>query len=134
MEHVVRTVSVRFPAMRRDVMFALAALADRDYQEAVWLGWRPRPGYVDDLTAAVNVLYDDCQVLPDPANRVGSVLVDGDELERLRHLDAVLEVLLDRHHGRDDDAFLGDPRWGEVVDAAARALAAMVISGEFTDL
>jgi hypothetical protein len=133
MEVVVRAVNVQFPSMRRDVMFALAALADREYQESVWLGRRPRPGYADDLGAAVNVLYDDCQVLPNPTDRLGSVLVDGDELERLRHVDTALDVLLADHRGDDDQAFLDDPRWGNVVDAAGRALAAMVISGGFAD-
>ena len=119
--------------MRRDVMFALAALADSEYQDDVWLGRRPRPGYADNLDAAVSVLYDDCQVLPDPTSRVGSVLVEGDELERLRRLGALLDVLLDEHQGRDDAAFLEDPRWDQILDASAIALTAMVISGAWSD-
>jgi hypothetical protein len=133
MELVVRAVNVQFPSMRRDVMFALAALADREYQDSVWLGRSPRPGYLDDLTGAVNVLYDDCQVLPDPTARLGSVLVDGDEIERLRRVDSVLDVLLADHHGDDDEVFLEDPRWADVIEAAGRALAAMVIAGGFAD-
>jgi len=79
-------MSVRFPSMRRDVMFALASLADRRYQEAVWVRRKAPPGYGDDLKAAVNVLYHDCQVLPDPDTRAGTVLLAGEERDRLREL------------------------------------------------
>jgi hypothetical protein len=133
LEHVVRTVNVRFPSMRRDVMFALAALADRDYQSDVWVGRMPRPGYSDNLDVVVSCLYDDCQVLPDPTSRIGSVLVEGPEIARLRHLGEVLDVLLDELQGQDDAAFLDDIRWRDITETAGLALSAMVIAGAYAD-
>jgi hypothetical protein len=133
LEHMVRTVNVRFPSMRRDVMFALAAIADREYQSDVWLGRKPRPGYSDNLDVVVSCLYDDCQVLPDPTSRVGSVLVEGPEVARLRHLGELLDVLLDELQGHDDAAFLEDLRWCEITETAAVALSAMVIAGAYAD-
>ncbi len=117
---------VEFPRMRDDVMFALACLADREYQHRVWVNRDAPPNYFDNLTANVNILYDDCVVVPDPAARIGSVLVAGDEQDRLRGLDAVLGPLIDELGEAPDDEYLADPRWRLVVEKAAEALAAMI--------
>ena len=130
--HVVFAVSVQFPAMRRDVMSALAALADEQYQQFVWLGQGEWPGHAADLQLAVNVLFDDAQVLPEPSTRVGTVLVEGHEISRLRELGSLLNGMLERHARDADQDVVDDPDWDRVRDAASRALSAIVLAGGFS--
>jgi hypothetical protein len=121
---------VEYPAMRREVVRALAAFADRGYQHRVCeLRQYPGDNFYDDLTQNVHVVYDDCQVLPDPLRRLGSVLVPGDEVDRLRALDSVLGPLIDDLGGVPDSAYVRDPRWSAVMSAAAAALTSMVLAG-----
>lgn len=123
---------VEYPAMRREVMRALAAFSDRDYQERVWVQRNyPEPNFYDDLTQNVHILYDDSQVLPDPESRLRWVLLDGDELDRLRALDSVLGPMIDELGEAPDAAYLRDSRWPSVVSTASRALSAMVLAGSF---
>ena len=125
---------VEFPAMRREVLTSLAALSDPEYQQKVWVQREyPRLNYFDDLTQNVHVLYDDCQVLPEPDGRLWSVLLPGDEVARLRALDKALGPLIDELGDAPDAVYLADPRWGAVMSAAALALASMVIAGGYWD-
>lgn len=115
---------VKFSAMRQQTMTALAALADREYQQRVWIAREyPREGFYDDLTLNVNTLYD--TVLPDPRSRLGVVLRDKSEVARLDELDQLLGPLVDDRRDAPDQQYLSDPRWSEVVAAAASALSAM---------
>lgn len=131
MDRVVRPVNaVAFPAMRREVMTALACLADTDYQVDAWLEKNfPSASYYDDLTMNIHTLYDDSQVLPSPESRIGTVLVAGAEVARLGELDVVLGALIADHGEAPDVAYIEDPRWPVVVTRAAGCLAAMVRAG-----
>jgi hypothetical protein len=125
---------VKYPAMRRRVMFALACLADREYQARVWVRREaPTPGYVDDFGEVVHALYDDCQVLPDPGGAVEWTLVEGDEIDALRRLGNVLTPLIDTIGDQPDTAYLAAPQWEDVVRHAAISLAAMVRAGAFSE-
>src|SRR5215217_473947 len=120
--------AVEFTAMRREVLRALAALSDGDYQMLAWVSGQHRGiGAHDDLTQNVHILYDDCQVLPMPESRLGPILLPGDEVDRLRALDRILGRLIDDLGDAPDTAYLADPRWAEVISAAGRALASMVL-------
>lgn len=115
---------VKFPAMRKETLTALAALADREYQQRVWIERKyPREGFYDDLTMNVNVLYD--MVLPDPKRRVGIILRDEAEVKQLTALADVLGPLVDDLREAPDHRYLADQRWDAVVAAAASALSVM---------
>ena len=121
------SLTAKYPAMRWSVLDALASLADEEYQREMWTGNSlPRSDWFDDLTLNINILFDDCEVLPDPEKALGAVLVPGDDIERLRRLGAVLSRLIDRHGNKPDINYLNDPEWQEVVRLADLALAAMV--------
>ncbi len=97
-----------------------------DYQRRVWVDKiLPSPGYYDDFNQTIHVLYDDCQVLPDPEGRIGSVLIDGEEVDQFRALGVELDAVIADHGGADDAVYLADSRWPAVTSAASRALAAM---------
>lgn len=115
---------VKFPAMRQQTTTALAALADREYQQRVWIAREyPREGFYDALTLNVNTLYD--MVLPDPKARLGVVLLNESEIELLTDLERLLGPFIDDLRDASDQQYLSDPRWNEVVAAAASALSAM---------
>lgn len=116
--------SVRFPQMRNYVIDALRSLADVNHQRVVWGCYEEGVPYYDDLTLNVHVLYDDCQVVPEPSTAVGAVLFEH-EVPALTALDAALGPMIDDLQDASDDAYIADPRWPDVVAAAAAALVAM---------
>lgn len=132
MEQLVLTMSdVRFPAMRREVVRALASLADIDYQRRARVGGEfSEPTVYEDLTMNINVLFDDTQVLPDPRQRLGTVLFAGDEVPALAALGALLDEVLDRLGTAGADVYIDDHQWPEVAGRAPMALAAMVRRGD----
>ena len=123
-------IEVEFPAMRREVAGALASLADPGYQRRAWIDQQfETPHSYEDLTLVINVLYDDTQVLPDPRQRVGSVLIAGSEVNALEALAVPLTAVLDRLGDAEPSAYLESAEWPEVVRRAAVALACMVRGG-----
>lgn len=127
LEQPVKTVS--YPAMRIEVMSALASLADPEYQKRAWgQGGIDLGAGVDNLTMCIHSLYDDNQVLPDPARSQGTVLSGDEEISRLRLLGSVLDRVIERHGDAPDPAYLADPEWCDVQREAAMALIAMVRS------
>jgi hypothetical protein len=123
MEYAMRP-PVEFPEMRDQVIASLQSLADPSHQEVRWGRYEEGVSYFDDLTLNVHVLYDDCQVLPDPSRSVGAVLYE-DEVQALRGLNAALGPMLDDLRDSPDSDYLADPRWPQVVDAARAALDVM---------
>jgi hypothetical protein len=122
---------VQFAAMRRYVLDALAVLADSEHQERVWLSSKKEQGQYDELSLELAILYDDCAVLPEPRSRIGSVLIDGDEIARLEALGAALTDLIDRLGAAPDGVYIADPAWDEVVRLSSSALAAMIRAGGY---
>lgn len=117
---------VQYPEMRKSVIEALESFADPDYQRRVWINRQfPQEDFYDDLDVNVSILYDDCVVVPDPRSRIGTVLVDGPEVDRLIELDQVLGPMIRRLGNAPDATYLGDSEWPLVVAAARAALAAM---------
>ncbi|GAA2127194.1 hypothetical protein GCM10009727_16800 [Actinomadura napierensis] len=124
MDAKVGVVVVRFPDMRREVIDALQALSDPDYQRRVWVDRvYPQPGYYDDLTHNINLLYDDTSVAEDPYGQVGVTLESDEEAAVMERLVAVLDPLLDGFPAELDDAeVISRPEWAEVVKAAQDAV------------
>ncbi|WP_157978736.1 MULTISPECIES: SCO4402 family protein [Nocardia] len=117
---------VKYPEMRKSVLEALESFADPDYQRRVWINREfPQENFYDDLDVNVSILYDDCVVVPDPRSRIGTVLMDGPEVDRLIELDRVLGPMIGRLGNAPDATYLGDSEWPLVVAAARAALAAM---------
>lgn len=121
---------VEFPAMRREVAGALASLADPGYQRRAWIDRQfDTPNAYEDLTLVLNILYDDTQVLPDPRQRIGTVLIAGSEIDALEALARPLTTVLDRLGNAETSTYLAAAEWPEVVRSAAVALASMVRRG-----
>lgn len=118
------TAAVRFPAARRELLSALRALADLEYQRRVWIRRElPTPGYYDELDLEIHVLYDDTCVLPNPELCVGTV-IRASEVEALRRLDGVLGPVIDELGNSADEDYLAHEDWTAVAAAAKDALVA----------
>lgn len=116
--------NVKYPEMRQQVATALAALADPDYQQRVWIERTyPQHDFYDDLTLNVNILYD--MVLPNARSRIGAVLLTENEVDKLTILEKVLGPLVKELRDAPDNQYLADPRWQDVVLAARAALSSM---------
>lgn len=123
---------VRFPEMRREIIGAIKALADPEYQEAVWVKRiYPHPRYYDDFDLNISILYDDTAVLEDPYAAIGSTLASRGEADALASLAEAINALLDVEGDDLSDAdYINSPRWGAVVEAARAAYVAMAGSGQ----
>jgi hypothetical protein len=115
---------VTFPHMRSEVISAIRSLSDPAHQRSRWGRIEEGVNYYDDLTLNVNILYDDCQVLPSPESAVPDVLLDSD-VPGLLALEAALGPLIEDLGNRPDSDYLSDRRWDGVVAAAKEALLVM---------
>ncbi|GGI76806.1 hypothetical protein GCM10011581_12400 [Saccharopolyspora subtropica] len=112
---------IRFPDMRAEVVLAVKSLADPDYQQRVWIRHEyPHEGFYDDFTQNVHILFDDTCVLPEPHQRVGSVLFPN-EVDVMKALGDVLDPLIDELGDASDAQYLAHPQWTEVVHRASNA-------------
>jgi hypothetical protein len=116
-------MSVPHPDMRLEVISALTALASPQHQSLQWRVVEEGFDYYDDLTLNINILYDDCQVLPNPSQQGRSGAEP--EVESFQALNAALTPLLDELGERPDSDYVPHERWPAVVSAAQRALDVM---------
>jgi hypothetical protein len=123
-ERVVAAMThVKYPEWRQQMIDAVRALSDPDYQRRVWLaGEGIGPDFYDSLQERIHDLFDDSEVLPDASRRVGVLLRNEAEVEALRPLGRALDALIDELGDVPDEQYLADPRWPEVVGAAEVAL------------
>ncbi|MGW5261781.1 SCO4402 family protein [Microbispora sp. NPDC004025] len=119
-EHASTARRVQWPERRADVLNALQALGDRDYQEQHWRAGHGWP----DLTAAVHWLIDDTSIDQAGARSLIPQLFQNErEADRVQLVvDALLRVLDDLGPIAPDDAYLDHPAWVSVLHAADAAL------------
>lgn len=112
---------IRYPEMRNEVVLAVKALSDPDYQQRVWVRKEfPHENFYDDFSQKVHILFDDLTVMPEPHTAVGDVLY-GNEVEPMQALSDVLDPLIDQLGDVSDADYLAHPRWAEVVRLASSA-------------
>jgi len=114
---------MRFPAMRNEIVNAVRALSDEDYQWSAWIRRELPAGQYDDFTYRVHILYDDTDVVVNPDDTVGDYLRSGQEAAAMRTLGAALDQLFDSlGTERTDEEYLRSPEWPLVIAAAQAAL------------
>lgn len=118
------TSDVKYPEMRSEVVEAVRALSDPEYQRSQWGRYEDGVEYYDDLTLNIHVLYDDCMVLPDPHVAVPDVLRES-EVQVFAALERALGPMIEDLGNQADAVYIADPRWHAVVEAAARVLLVM---------
>lgn len=119
------TEEVRYPALRGDVIDALEALADPEYQARVWLdGEFPGDGNYESLDMAVHALYDDAQLDGGAERAIGTVLRDEHEAQALDGVIEAMEAVFTELGGTElpDREIVGALSWPRVVDTAKLAL------------
>lgn len=123
--------AVRHPYLRSEIVDAVRSLADREHQQRVWLDRNyPTPSYDEDFDAVVHWLFDDTDVLTDPASLVGSIVRTAAEADVMAPLRAALDTLLDTLGAElSDEEYVSSPLWDPVVEAAVAALAVLEAPG-----
>lgn len=116
--------TVRYPELRLEVISALESLSDLEYQKNCWGKYEEGVQYYDDLTLNVHILYDDVEILPDPASAVPEVIFPS-EVPFFRDLGTALGPLIRDLGDAADRTYIADPRWQAVLDSAQAALIAM---------
>jgi hypothetical protein len=114
---------VRWPEQREDVIEALRALGDRDYQDQHWRSGKGLP----DLTAAVHWLIDDTFIDQHGARAlIPHLFLDHREADLVQMVvDALLPVLDDLGPTAPDNAYLDHPEWINVLNSAGVAYLAL---------
>lgn len=127
-ELVPAVIKVGYPNMRLQVLSSLENLADRAYQQRVWVeGILPHPGYGDDFALAYGWLYEDLPIMDDPPDFIGTVLRDEVEAEAMPPLKRAIDRLHEElgYNGRTDAEYMASPLWDDVILTTGAALAAM---------
>ncbi|MEZ2247530.1 hypothetical protein [Microcoleus sp.] len=118
---------VKYPKMREELLETLRNLADRDYQDQVWVK-RDYPLGIkyDCFDEAVHFLYDDTVLAENPDAAIG-VIIENEKEARFMEavcqaIDLVFEAL-----GTEvsDEEYIKSSEWTGVVEAASKALQAM---------
>ncbi|GHG18727.1 MULTISPECIES: SCO4402 family protein [Amycolatopsis] len=116
-------ISIQFPDMRNEIVRAVKALAEPEYQWSAWVRRELPPGHYDEFTHRIHVLYDDTQVLEDPERAVGVYLRSVEEANAMRKLASAIDALFeDMGTELSDEDYLRAPGWASVVHAAREAL------------
>lgn len=115
--------AVQWPERRKDVLEALRALSDRDYQNQYWRSGEGRP----DLTAAVHWLIDDTSIDQHGARAlISRLFLDQREADLVQLVvDALLRILDDLGPTVPDNAYLDHPEWINVLHSARAAYLAL---------
>lgn len=114
---------VLFPEMRRDVQYAISALADEGYQRAVWIEHRLPQDHLYDVEMACHAVLDDVDVLGDGPALVGTVLRNDAELAAVEEVaKRLIAVIGDVGPMADYRTSCESPSWPSVVAAARRAV------------
>ena len=123
---------VKYPKMREELLETLRSLADRDYQEQVWVK-RDYPLGIkyDCFDEAVHFLFDDTVLAENPDAAIG-VIIDNEKEARLisavcQAIDLVLEVLGTE---ASDEEYIKSSEWTMVVEAALKALQVMEVRSQ----
>jgi hypothetical protein len=124
MEQTMSEDDLRLPAMREEIRYAVAALANSQYQNDVWKANRmPEQGYCYSFDMACHALLDDIDVYANTNSLIGDVFLNEKELMSVRQLVGRLREII-RLIGKDAtfDVASRSPSWPDVIEAAGSAL------------
>ena len=115
---------IQYPEMRNELVVSLRHLADRSYQERVWIRREfPSENFYDDFSETYETL-EDLGVLENPTACIGVTLKNQGEADALAGLALALTQLFDRYgYKLSDSEYLMRPEWDDVVAAAEVAYA-----------
>lgn len=113
---------IRYPNFRAELVQAVRALSDPDYQQRVWVeGEVPAAGRYD-FTHCIHILFDDMSVLPEPEKGSVGAVIYPNEVDAMKALGGVLDPLIDELSGTATDAaYLTHSKWAEVMRRAKNA-------------
>jgi hypothetical protein len=116
--------------MRDELIFTIRTLADRHYQEKVWVdGMLPREGYGDNFDQAIHFLFDDMTLDTNLQEAIGIILMSKQEADAVGQVVNALEDILEdvRWARRPDEDIVMSPYWEAVLSSSR--IAYKVLSG-----
>lgn len=121
---------LKFPEIRTNLFRFVSSLADLEYQKTKWGKFDPSAGSYDDFDMAVSFIYDDACLNDDPAQSIGTILIDDHEVVALTRLIAAIDNLLGKY-GNDlsDDQYIKKFEWKAILDCAKEVM--KLIAREF---
>lgn len=102
---------VNFPEMRHELIYDLRALLASGTESPA--DWRR---VVHSLDSAIHILYDDSALSQDASSEVGWMLKSEEEADSIRKIVTAMEKVFEKFGVKlENDRFLGDPGWSELM-------------------
>jgi hypothetical protein len=114
---------MKYPYVRRELIFNIRALADLDYQRRVWVNHElPRVHFEDSLDMTFAALFDDMGLDTHLDQAIGVFLNDNTEVQAIQRVAVELDAVLAEMDTRaTDKEYINSGRWPRVLQAAAQA-------------
>jgi hypothetical protein len=111
--------TIKYANLRKNLIVTIRSLADRDYQQKVWIDLcKPAEKFEDDLSMTINFLYDFIND-KEPQRSIGLTLRNKREVDVIKILfDALENFLNDIDHNAPDEIALKSKYWPNVLNAA----------------
>lgn len=123
---------VKYPKMREELLETLRNLADREYQDQVWVK-RDYPLGIkyDCFDEAVHFLYDDTVLAENPDAAIGVIIENEKEASLIESVCQAIDLVFEALGTEvSDEEYIKSAEWTRVVEAALRALQVMEIQSQ----
>ncbi|MEZ2303003.1 MAG: hypothetical protein ACBR13_14675 [Microcoleus sp.] len=123
---------VKYPKMREELLETLRNLADRDYQDQVWVK-RDYPLGIkyDCFDEAVHFLYDDTVLAENPDAAIGVIIENEKEARFMEAVCQAIDLVFDvLGTEASDEDYIKSSEWTGVVEAASQALQVMEVQSQ----
>jgi hypothetical protein len=114
---------VKYPHMRKELIFSIRTLADPVYQRRVWVDLElPRTPFEDCFDMAIHIIFDDLCLNTNLDQAIGPVLRNDTEAQAVQRLVEKIDILFDRMGlSATDQEYINSPYWPDVLEAASAA-------------
>ncbi len=109
-------MKLKYPWQRDDILSVLKELKDFDYQQQHWLNNQVSEGeFVGGIDLAMDLLYDQFDLLDDPKGGIGVFLCDDEEASILNDLAVKLEEVFDDVGVPSEKKCMESSLWSDVM-------------------
>lgn len=123
---------IEYPNMRQHLIFSIRTLADRLYQQKVWVEHQsPKEKYEDAFDFAVHFIFDDMNLDRNIDKAIGKILQDESEVKAVQLvIEAINNILDNMGLTATDEQYINSPYWDNVVLAAYEAYIKLTKGGD----
>ena len=123
MDEFEKTVAIRHPQRRHELLWYLFELASPSEQHERWILQKSRsPGQMEGFDFVVHFFFDDTDLGEHTDNELGYILIDELEVSAVGQVSKALNTVLKAVVGNQPDAvYLARAEWQRVIAAAIKA-------------